>query len=257
MAGCDDLSCMGTVATRTDFEAALGQYGRAAEEFGASLGQAETCYDLMVAKQRFLQAAAEVIKKTSLLLDCREISLAATIFEAAAWAYLDHSDMQAFHQGLDNRFTLLEEDERFLRSRLKVRADEARRIRRLYERELAAAESLQISALRFLLDLVLELPIGAWECAACLAFKGRCAECGYGQDHAICSRPGSTYEMLNRSHEAMLGIIRRDLAVMKMRFRDRRPLEEKFRRLDWSDRLTMLQLEVDICGGYDLVRECD
>jgi hypothetical protein len=257
MAGCGDLSCQGTVGIKTDVEAVLSEYGRAAEEFGASLSRAKTCYDLMVAKQRYLQSAAEVIKRTSSIFDYQEITLAASFFEAAAWAYLDNSDMRAYHQGLDNRFTLSEEDERFLRSRLKARASEASRIRKLYGREIAAAESPQISALRFLLELVLELPIGAWECAACLAVKGRCMECGYGQDHAICSRPGSTYEMLNRSHEAVLGKIRSSLRETKMISRARNPREEQFRQLELSDRRSMVSKEIDICGGYDLVRECD
>jgi hypothetical protein len=257
MAGCDEAPCQGPVGIRTDIAAVLSEYGRAAEEFGASLSQSQTCYDLMVAKQRYLQAAAEVIKRTSSIFDHREIYLAASFFEAAAWAYLDHSDLRAYHQGLDNRFTLLEEDERFLRSRLKVRADEANRIRKLYGRELAAAEFPQISALRFLLELVQELPIGAWECAACLAVKGRCMECGYGQDHAICSRPGSTYEMLNRSHEAMLGSIRRSLTEIKMRLRDRNPLEEQFRQLELSDSMSVVRKKIDICGVYDLVEERD
>jgi hypothetical protein len=256
MAGCGEVPSQSTVRTRTDVDAVLSEYGRAAEEFGASLSRAQTCYDLMVAKQRYLQSAAEVIKRTSSIFEYREIALAATIFEAAAWAYLDHSDLQAYHQGLDNRFSLGEEDERLLRSRLNVRAAEAKRIRKVYGREIAVAESPQISALRFLLELVQELPVGAWECAACLAVRGRCTECGYGQDHAICSRPGSTFEMLNRSHEAMLRSIRRGLTELKMQY-SRKPIREQFREWELSDRLSALQREIDICGGYDLVRECD
>jgi len=255
MAGCGEVP--GIAGIRTDVEAILSEYGRAAEEFGASLSRAQTCYDLMVAKQRYLQSAAAVIKRVSLIFEHQEISLAASFFEAAAWAYLDESDLRAYLQGLDNRFTLSEEDERFLRSRLKVRADEANRIRKLYCRELTAAEHPQISALRFLLELVQELPIGAWECAACLAVKGRCMECGYGQDHAICSRPGSTYEMLNRSHEALLRNIRSSLCETKMRSRARNLREEQFRQWDLADRLSMVPKEIDICGWYDLVRECD
>jgi hypothetical protein len=255
MAGCSEVP--GIAGIRTDVEAVLREYGRAAEEFGASLSRAQTSYDLMVAKQRYLQSAAEVIKKMSLIFGHKELSLAASIFEAAAWAYLDHSDLRAYHQGLDKRFTLGEEDERFLRSRLKVRADEANRIQKLYGREVIQADNPQISALRFLLDLVLELPIGAWECAACLAVKGRCMECGYGQDHAICSRPGSTYEMLNRSHEAILGSIRRNLTETKGRSRDRNLREEQFRQWDLADRLSKVPKEIDICGGHDLARECD
>jgi hypothetical protein len=257
MAGCGEVPCQGTVGIGNDVEAILNEYGRAAEEFGTSLSRAETNYDLMVAKQRYLQSAAEVIKRMALIFDHREISMAASIFEAAAWAYLDHSDLLAYHQGLDNRFTLSQEEERILRSRLRVRADEANRIRKHYGRELTAADNPQISALRFMLELALGLPTGAWECAACFAAKGRCMECGYGQDHAICSRPGSTYEMLNRSHEAILGGIRRSLIETKERFRVRNLQEEQFRQWDLADRLSMVSKESDICGGYDLAREYD
>jgi hypothetical protein len=245
------------VDIKTDLVDILREFGQAAEAFSNGLKQSSSNYDLMVAKQSYLLDAARVLKRTSDIFDYRDISLAASFFEAAAWAYLDGSDLQAHYQGLDNRFTLSEECSRFLRSRLTIRVAEAKRIKEVCSRELSDADSPGIWALRFMLELVLKLPTGSWECAACFAVSGKCKDCGYGRDHGICSRPGSIYEMLSRSREAMLKSIRRSLIETCKMPEIGNLLSDESAHFGSSRVSYSNQMEIDICGQYDIVEACD
>lgn len=242
---------------KTSLEAVLRKYGQAAEAFLNGLKQSSSNYDLMVSKQSYLLDAAGIINWSSEIFAYQDLSVAASFFEAAAWAYLDGSDLQAYYQELDNRFTLSEDSSRFLRSRLMVRAYEANRLWEICQRELSGTINPRMSALRFLLELVLKLPMGSWECAACLAVSGRCTECGYGRDHDICSHPGSTYEMLCSSREAILKSIRRRLTETGSKPMVGNPMPEQDINFDSSDKSYATQMESDICGQYDIVEACD
>jgi hypothetical protein len=242
---------------KTDLDDILKEYSQAAEAFSNGLMQSSSNYDLMVVKQSYLLDAAGVLKRTSDIFDYPDISLAASFFEAAAWAYLDGSDLQAYYQGLDNRFTLSEECSRFLRSRLTVRATEAKKIKEVCSRELSDTASPRIWALRFMLELILKLPIGSWECAACFAVSGRCKDCGYGRDHEICSRPGSTYEMLSSSREAILKSIRTSLIEACRMPKIGISLPEQSAHFDSPDISSSSQMDVDVCGQFDIVEACD
>jgi hypothetical protein len=242
---------------RTNLDAVLRDYGQATEAFAHDLRQRLSDYDLMVVKQRYLLAAAAKVKSISEIFDYQNLYPAASYFEAAAWAYLDNSDLRAYQQGLDNRFTLNEESSRFLRSRLKVMAERAIRIGELYRKDLRDATNFERSSLKFLLELVLELPIGAWECAPCHAVTGNCKNCGYGRDHGICSHPGSTYEMLSGSREAILNRIRRWLTETGRRSGTGILLQEQNMHFEFSDKSPSIQMEIDICGEYDIVELCD
>jgi hypothetical protein len=235
----------------------LKEYGQAAEAFSRGLEQSVSNYDLMAAKQSYLLDAAGIVKRTSAIFDLPDISLAASFFEAATWAYLDTSDLQAFYQKLDNRFILSEENARFLKSRLIVKVNEAKRIAQVCSRDLQDAANPRIWALRFLLELVLKMPIGSWECAACLAVNGNCRDCGYGRDHNICSSPGSTYEMLFSSREALLKSIRRSLTENHRISRAGNISPELSMPVESSHISVSPQLDVDICGQYDIVEACD
>jgi hypothetical protein len=235
----------------------LKECGQAADAFADGLEQSVSNYDLMAAKQSYLLNAAGVVKRTSAIFDLSDISLAASFFEAAAWAYLDSSDLRAFYQNLDDRFKLSEEKARFLRSRLIVKVNEAKRIAQVCSRELQDTRNPRIWALRFMLELVLKLPTGSWECAACLAVNGKCKDCGYGRDHNICSSPGSTYEMLSSSREALLKSIRRSLMENHRISETANISPEASMPLESSSISVFPQLDVDICGQYDIVEECD
>lgn len=242
---------------KTNLENVLKEYDQAAEAFSNGMEQSSSNYDLMVAKQSYLLDAAGVLKRTAEIFDYRDISLAASFFEAASWAYLDGSDLQAYYQGLDNRFTLSKECSRFLRSRLIVRATEAKKIKEVFSRELSDTANPRTCALRFMLELVLKLPTGSWECAACFAVSGSCKDCGYGRDHDICSRPGSTYEMLSSSREAILKSIRRSLIETCRMPEIGNSLPKQSADFGSSHVSSSSQMEVDICGQYDIVEACD
>ncbi len=243
---------------RTCLDAVLEDFRQATEAFAHGSKQPLSDYNLMVAIQRYLLAASAVVKGISEIFNYQNLYPAASFFEAAAWAYLDHSDQRAYHQGLDNRFVLSEDGSRFLRSRLKAMADRANRMVELYRRELQDTANFEHSALKFLLEVVLELPIGAWECAPCFAVTGNCKDCGYGQDHGICSHPGSTYEMLSGSREAILRSIRMGLTQAGRRSGAGILLQEQNMHFDFSEKSAFFQMEiVDICGEYDIVELCD
>jgi hypothetical protein len=115
----------------------------------------------MIAKQNYLLAASGVIKGLSEICSCKSICQAATFFEAAAAAYLDDSDRRAYDQGSDGRFSLSEDISCFLKSRLRMWAYRAYRIWALYSTELHSSIDLPGFALKFLLDVALDLPIDA------------------------------------------------------------------------------------------------
>jgi hypothetical protein len=242
---------------KKELDPVFREYCQAAEAFAVGVIRPSSVYDLMVVKQRYLLAAAALLKSLSDIFAYRDVSLAASLFEAAAWAYLDNSDLQAQLQGQDNRFAPGEENFRLLRSRLKVIAERANRFGVLYSREIQETSNIEISSLRFLLSLVLDLPMSAWECAPCIAVIGRCSECSYGQDHGICSLPGSTYDMLCRSREAILKSIRRRLTEDDRSSEARRLLQEHNVRFDSSARSSSASMDIETCWEYDLVEACD
>jgi hypothetical protein len=240
-----------------NLDAVLMDYCQASEAFAHDLRQQSSDYDLMLVVQRYLLAAAAVVKGLSEIFDCQNLYQAASYFDSAAWAYLDNSDLIAYQQRLDYRFTLNKESSRFLRSRLKVIAERANRMRELYKKDLQDSINPERSSLKFLLELVLELPMGAWECAPCLAMTGNCKDCGYGRDHGICAHPGSTHEMLSSSREAILKIIRMELTESRRRSGAEIPLREQSLHFDLSDKSPSIQIEIDICGEHDIVELCD
>lgn len=206
--------------TESSLVAVLSNYKQAVEDFALAVEFSTSSYELMIAKQKYLQSASGVIKDLSDICDIETLSKAATFFKSAALAYLDDSDRRAHYQGLDGRFTLSEDVSRFLKSRLKMRAYQAYGIWAFYSRELRYSIDLQASTLQFMLDISLELPIDAWDCAPCLSAGGNCMDCGYGRDHKICSHPGSTYEMLSWSSGYIIKSIRMGLAKTKTRSRN-------------------------------------
>lgn len=237
---------------KTELDPVFREYCQAVEAFAVGVIRPSSVYDLMVVKQRYLLAAAAVAKSLSDIFAYRDVSLAASLFEAAAWAYLDSSDLQAQLQGQDSRFAPGEENFRLLRSRLKVIAERANRFGVLYSKEIRKTSNIEISTLRFLLSLVLDLPMTAWECAPCIAVIGRCSECSYGQDHGICSLPGSTYDMLCRSREAILKSIRRRLTED-----DRSSEARRLLHFDSSARSSSATMDIETCWEYDLVEACE
>jgi len=241
---------------KTEIDPVFRDYCQAVEAFAVGVIRPSSVYDLMVVKQRYLLAAAAVLKSVSDIFAYRDVFLAASLFEAAAWAYLDNSDLQAHLQGLDNRFAPEEENIRLLRSRLKVIAERADRFGVLYSREIQETDA-EIATLRFLLSLVLELPMTAWECAPCIAVIGKCPECSYGQDHGICSLPGSTYDMLCRSREAILKGIRRRLTGDGRSSEARRLRQGQNVHFDYPARASSAQMDIDTCWEYDVVEACD
>ncbi len=242
---------------KTELDPVFREYYQAVEAFALGVIRQSSVYDLMVVKQRYLLAAAAVIRSVADIFAYRDVSLAASLFEAAAWAYLDKSDLQAQFQGMDNRFATDEENLRFLRSRLKVIAERADRFGVLYRKEIQETSNAEIVTLRFLLSLVLELPMTAWECAPCIAVIGRCLECSYGQDHGICSLPGSTYDMLCRSRDAILKSIRSRLIEGGRSSEVRRLLREQNIHFDSSARSSSAQMDIETCWEYDVVEACD
>jgi hypothetical protein len=138
-----------------------------------------------------------------------------------------------------------------------IMAERAKRMNELCGRELQDTTNPEISTLRFLLDLVLELPIGAWECASCLAMIGDCKDCGYGRDHGICSHPGSNYDMLSSSRDAMLKSIRSNLSEIRSRSRLKSLQQDHEMQFYSPDTSPFAQTEIDICGQYDIVEVCD
>jgi len=233
--------------------AVLSNYKQAVEDFARALEFSTSSYELMIAKQGYLLAASRVIKDLSEMCGHKNLSKAATFFGSAASAYLDDSDRRAHYQSSDNRFALNEEISRFLKSGLKARAYQAYSIWTLYSRELQYSVDSQTSALQFMLDIALELPIDAWDCAPCLAVEGNCKDCGYGRDHRICSYPGSTYEMLSWSSGYIIRCIRKSLT--------------EIRRQSWTGQYEdlysrepkelFLNREEDLYEGSDVVDLCD
>ena len=243
--------------TKNRLEAALSEYRKSAEAFGCGLKQSSTEYDLMLVKQIYLLDAAAIIKSTSEIFDYQAISLDASVFGSAAWAHLNNSDLQAFQQRLDNRFVLSKDWSHFLRCRLEAAAKTANRVEALFSKELKSIENPGLFALRFLLDVVLELPVGAWENAACFTMNGNCRNCGYGRDHGICSIPGSNYWVLNNSRELMLRDIRKNMTKNRRRSRAENLKQEQKAHFSSDNERAFSQTETDICGEYDLAEVCD
>ena len=243
---------------KTSLDAVLSEYAKSAEAFAYGLKQSSTEYDLMLVKQIHLLDSAAIIKSISEIFDYQDIFSEASIFGSAAWAHLNNSDLLAFQQGLDNRFVLSKEWSYFLRSRLEAVAKAANRIEPLFRKELQNTENPELSALRFLLDVILELPVGAWENAACFAMNGNCKDCGYGRDHGICSIPGSNYWILNNSRESMLKDIRKNMTKNRSisRAENLKHEQEAHFSSDKDEQASSLT-EIDICGEYDLVEVCD
>jgi hypothetical protein len=244
-------------ATRTSLEVILIKYGQAADAYAHDLRQSSSDYESMKINQKYLLEVAFVLESTHEIFDDKDFHQAASYFEAAAWSYLDKSDQLAYHQGHDGRFTLSHRNSSFFRSRLMIIAERAKRLNELCGRELQYTTNPEISTLRFLLDLVLELPIGAWECASCLAMIGNCKDCGYGHDHGICSHPGSNYDMLSSSRDAMLKTIRSNLSEMRSRSRSKSLQQDHGMQFYSPDTSPLAQTDIDICGQYDIVEVCD
>jgi hypothetical protein len=257
----DNLANRNYASMRINIENLLDRYGQASDDYANDLRQSITDYELMKINQSYLLNVAPILKRLAKIFNFKNIHKAACCFEAAAWAYLDRSDKLAFDRGRDCRFDLSRKNSEFFRSRLNAAGERAKRIHELYEEEFKGTLHPEISSLRFLLDLVLVLPIGAWECAPCLAMAGNCRECGYGQDHGICSQPGSTYDMLRSSREAMLKNIRRKMTELRSNLgmsSIENDLKQEHKIEIYSIRaLPMAQLEIDICGQYDIVEACD
>lgn len=244
------------VDTRTSLEAILSRYGQAADAYANDLNRSSSDYEAMKVNQKYLTDVASVLKSISGILNNKDVYQAASYFEAGAWAYLDNSDQLAYSKGLDGRFALSTRNSGFLRSRLKVIAERAKRMKVLYCREFQDTANPERSILRFMLDLVLELPIGAWECASCLAMRGDCSGCGYGRDHGICSQPGSNFDMLCSSQDAILRSIRANLTEMKLQYGSMSLLKDLEMQL-YSPNMPLAEMEIDICGQYDIVEVCD
>ena len=242
---------------KNSLEAVLSEYDKSAEAFAYGLKQSSTEYDLMLVKQIFLLDSAAIIKSTSEIFDYQYIFSEASIFGSAAWAHLNTSDLLAFQQGLDNRFVLSKEWSQFLRSRLEAAAKAANRAEALFRKELQSTKNPERSALRFLLDVILELPVGAWENATCFAMNGNCRDCGYGRDHGICSIPGSNYWILNNSRELMLKDIRKSMTINRRRAGAENLKQEQKAHFSSDNEQVSSQTETDICGEYDLVEVCD
>ena len=238
-----------------DLASALSEYRLAAEEFARGLDRSSSEYELMVVEQRYLISVSNLLKKTYEIFDYQEGSQAASLFEAAAWSYLDGKDLSAYIQGLDDRFSLSSEDARFVRSRLKTIARRANRISKIYSRDFWDSANLERSAWKFLLDVFLELPVGAWEFVPCLAINGNCRSCGYARDHGICAQTGSACEMLSSSRESILKCIRKILSRMN-RSSESNGKEQKAQ-IEGFAKLVFTRIESDICGEYEVVEACD
>ena len=246
--------------SRTSLEAILSKHGQAADAYAHDLRQSSSDYESMKINQRYLLDVACVLESTFEIFDNKDnedFQQAASYFEAAAWSYLDKSDQLAYQQGHDGQFTLSDKNSSFFRSRLTIIAERAKRTTEHYGRELQDTTNPEISALRFLLDLVLELPIGAWECASCLAMIGNCKDCGYDRDHGICSHPGSNYDMLSSSRDAMLKSIRSNLSEMSSRSRSESLQQDHEMQFYSPDTSPLAQMDIDICGQYDILEVCD
>lgn len=237
---------------RKSLIAVLSDYKEAVEDFAFGIEISDSNYDLMASKQKYLQAASRAIIGLSEIYECKSLWKAATFFEAASRAYLNDSDRKAYYDRSDSRFVLDENVSRFLRSRLSMRADQAYMTWALYSREILDSIDPKPSTLKFMLDIALELPIDAWDCAPCLAAKGNCKECAYGRNHKICSHPGSTYEMLRWSSEYIIKSIRESLAENRMQsingqedLRSGRPAE------------LFLIMGDDLCEGSNAIDLCD
>jgi hypothetical protein len=233
--------------------AIIADYKKAVEDFTLALEVSSSVYEIMLAKQGYLMAAAGVIEDLSKIYNIKGLCKAAEFFEAAAMAYLDDSDRKAFYMGSDGRFALSEDISRFLKSRLRTWAYRACGTGMLYCRELLYSNDLQSSFLRFLLDVALELPIDAWDCAPCLAAEGNCRDCGYGRDHIICAHSGSTYEMLSWSRGFIIRSARRALAKVGVRAKAYQG-EDLY---SGAAKYSILNQEADLCDGSDAVDLCD
>jgi hypothetical protein len=255
--GEEELLNVDGAGTRTSLATILNKYGQAADAYAHDLRQSLSDYESMKINQRYLLEVAYVLESTYEIFDDKDFHQAASYFEAAAWSYLDKSDQLAYHQGHDGRFTLSDKNSSFFRSRLMNIAERAKRMNEVCGKELQYTTNPEISTLRFLLDLVLELPIGAWECASCLAMVGNCKDCGYGRDHSICSKPGSNYDMLRSSRDAMLKSIRSNLSEMRSRSRLMSLRQDHEMQFYSHDTPPLDQMEIDICGQYDIVEVCD
>lgn len=251
--------CYRELELRADVAVVISEYGRGISEFLQSLERATSDYELMVANQSYLLAVADLLRNASRILDCRVISPTASLFEAAAWAFIDSKDYSAHLQNIDGRFVLSSQESRFVRSRLKSIAQRAHRIRQIYSKEIEASSNPRRSALKFLLEVFLDLPVSAWEFAPCLAMKGNCKACGYAVDHGACAESGSAYDMLSSSREAILRIIRSSLSVMKRQSMNG-GLEQNIaakERHEGSIKLAFTRIESGLCGDYEVVEACD
>ncbi len=239
---------------RDSLAALLSEYCRSVEDFRNGLEQSSSDYGLMVVKQRYLLDTASIIKSISVILDFQETSSAASRFRSAAWSHLDDSDLEAF---LKHGLILSKDLSRFLRSRLEAAAKAAKRIAELSSKDLQDTSNIERSALRFLLDVVLRLPTGAWECAACLSMNGNCRNCEYGRAHGICSLPKSDCRILNVSREAMLQDIRKNLTEKRRTSKAEDLQQERDANFGSASGLSFSKSETDICVEYDLVGAFD
>lgn len=231
----------------------LSDYKESVEDFAFGIEISDSNYELMIAKQKYLQAVSKVIKGLSEIYGYNSIWKAATFFEAASRAYLNESDQKAHFEGSDGRFVLDKDVSRFLKSRLSMRVDQAYRIWTLYSRVFLDSAGSKLSGLQLMLDIILELPIDAWDCAPCLAAEGNCKDCTYGRDHRICSHPGSTYEMLRWSSDFIIKSIRKSLTESRIQ-------SEKGQDRDlYSDKSTELFFYRgdDLYEGSNAVDLCD
>lgn len=235
----------------------LGDYGQALDDFMLGLKRPSSEYELMAVKQRYILEAAGAIKKAAQSFDFHDLSLKASILEAAARAYGDSPPPLLQHDMTGKRCVLTEENYRFLRSRLKDKAHRANRSQELFCREMLQAPGLERSALKFLLDVTLELPMGAWECAACIAVSGRCEYCDHGLAHGLCSEPGSAYQTLHRSREAVLVSIRDALARTGRRPSAADHFPENGLFPETAPRFPLAYEDLDTCWEYDVVEICD
>jgi len=239
---------------RDSLAALLSEYRRSAEDFQYGLEQSSSDYGLMVVKQRYLIDAAAIIESISVILDHQEISSAASRLRSAAWSQLDDSDLEGF---LKHKNILSKDWSCFLRSRLESAAKNAKWIAILSNKELKETSDPGHSALKFLLDIVLGLPIGPWECASCLYMNGNCRDCEYGRAHGKCSLPESDYGILKDSSETMIQDIRKNLAERRWISGAEYHKHQNEAQFGSISEPAFSISESDICREYDLVGAFD
>lgn len=247
------------IEQKVDLEVAINEYGRRVGDFLSDLEEPASNYELMLASQRYLLAAADLLSETSGILGLQVMSMRSSLFEAAAWAYLDSKDLSAYIHNLDGRFILDDRNSRFVRSRLKAIALRASRIWQSYRREIDECSSPGRSSLKLLLEVFLDLPVSAWEFAPCLAMKGDCKGCGYASDHGRCAEPGSAYDMLSRSRLAILTALRSSLScdLSRSMICATKQRAAQIETPDTQLKLALTRIETGLCGEYEVVESCD